>query len=176
MSWYKILKFHLISWCRKFLERQFPHSFVLWSYRLKCLVQWLVSLKVFQFFPNVHLASPKVEQKEQNTMRRVQIRGFFWSYFPVFGINTEAYRVNLPIQSECRNIRTRRNSVLGHFSHSEMGQNWYKDSHQNNRFNLETTLGHNISYIAINSAFIQYDLRFFRQNKRSCATQTPKIG
>ena len=35
-------------------------------------------------------------------MRRVQIKGFFWSYFPVFGINTEVYRVNLPIQSECR--------------------------------------------------------------------------
>ena len=42
-----------------------------------------------------------------------------------------------------------------------MGQNWYKDSHQNNRFNLKTKLGHNISYIAINSAFIQYDLFFF---------------
>ena len=40
-------------------------------------------------------------------------------YFPVFGLNTEIYSVNLPIQSEYRKIRTRNNSVFGHFSHSD---------------------------------------------------------
>ena len=39
-------------------------------------------------------------------------------YFPVFGLNTEIYRVNLLIQSEYRKIRTRKNSAFGHFSHS----------------------------------------------------------
>ena len=39
-------------------------------------------------------------------------------YFSVFILNTEIYSVNLPIQSECRKIRTRNNSVFGHFSRS----------------------------------------------------------
>ena len=44
---------------------------------------------------------------------------FSGSYFPVCGPNTEIYSVNLCIQSECRKIRTRKNSVFGHFSHSD---------------------------------------------------------
>ena len=39
-------------------------------------------------------------------------------YFPVFGLNTEIYSVNLRIQSEHRKIRTRNNSLFGQFSHS----------------------------------------------------------
>ena len=39
-------------------------------------------------------------------------------YFPVFGLNTESYDVNLRIQSEYREIRTRNNSIFGHFSRS----------------------------------------------------------
>ena len=41
-------------------------------------------------------------------------------YFPVFGLNAEIYGVNLRIQSECRKIRTRNNSVFGPFSRSEV--------------------------------------------------------
>ena len=37
-------------------------------------------------------------------------------YFPAFGLNTERYEVSLRILSECRKIRTRNNSVFGHFS------------------------------------------------------------
>ena len=37
-------------------------------------------------------------------------------YFPVFGLNTEIYGVNLRIQSKYRTIRTRNNSVFGQFS------------------------------------------------------------
>ena len=37
-------------------------------------------------------------------------------YFPVFRLNMEIYSVNLRIQSEYRKIRTRNNSVFGHFS------------------------------------------------------------
>ena len=40
-------------------------------------------------------------------------------YFPVFGLNTEIYSVNLRIQSEYRIIRTRKNSIFGDFSLSE---------------------------------------------------------
>ena len=39
-------------------------------------------------------------------------------YFPVFGLNTEIYGVNLRIQSKYRKIRTRNNSVFGLFSRS----------------------------------------------------------
>ena len=40
-------------------------------------------------------------------------------YFPAFGLNTESYSASLRIQSECGKIRTRNNSVLGHFSRSD---------------------------------------------------------
>ena len=44
----------------------------------------------------------------------------FGPYFPAFGLNTEIYSVNLRIQSEYRKIRTRNDSVFGHFSRSGM--------------------------------------------------------
>ena len=40
-------------------------------------------------------------------------------YFPVFGLNTKRYSVSLRIQSECGKIRTRKNSVFGHFTQCE---------------------------------------------------------
>ena len=40
------------------------------------------------------------------------------SCFLIFGLNTEIYFVNLRIQSEYTKIRTRNNSVFGHFSRS----------------------------------------------------------
>ena len=39
-------------------------------------------------------------------------------YLPLFGLNTEIYGVNLRIQFEYRKIRTRSNSVFGHFTRS----------------------------------------------------------
>ena len=49
--------------------------------------------------------------------RKVPKPGVFSGpYFPVFGGNTEIYRVNLYIQSEYRKIRTRKNSDFGYFS------------------------------------------------------------
>ena len=44
---------------------------------------------------------------------------FFGPYFLVLELNMEIYRVNLRIQFEYRKIRTRKNSVVGHFSRSE---------------------------------------------------------
>ena len=40
--------------------------------------------------------------------------------FPAFGLNTERYGVSLRIQSEYGKIRTRKNSVFGYFSRSEI--------------------------------------------------------
>ena len=39
-------------------------------------------------------------------------------YFPAFELNTEKYVVSFRIQYECEKIRTRKNSVFGHFSRS----------------------------------------------------------
>ena len=52
-------------------------------------------------------------------VKSVQIRSFFWSVFPAFGLNAERYKVSLRIQSECGKIRTRKNPVSGHFSRSD---------------------------------------------------------
>ena len=43
-------------------------------------------------------------------------RVFSGPYFPVFGLNTEIYGVNLRIQSKYGKKWTRKNSGLGHFS------------------------------------------------------------
>ena len=41
-------------------------------------------------------------------------------YFPAFEMNTGRYEVSLRIQSECGKIRTRNDSVFGHFSRSDI--------------------------------------------------------
>ena len=46
----------------------------------------------------------------------VQVRNFFWSIFPMFGLNTEIYRVNLGTHFEYGKMQTRKNSALGQFS------------------------------------------------------------
>ena len=46
-------------------------------------------------------------------------------YFPVFGLNTEIFGVNLSIHSEYMRIRTRNNSVLGCISRSGDEKRWF---------------------------------------------------
>ena len=41
---------------------------------------------------------------------------FSGPYFPAFGLNTERHGVSLHIQAKCEKIRTRKNTVFGHFS------------------------------------------------------------
>ena len=56
-----------------------------------------------------------------NTSGKVSKYGVFSGpFFPVFGLNTERYRVSLRILSECGKMWTRKNSVFGHFSHSDI--------------------------------------------------------
>ena len=73
-------------------------------------------------------------------VKNVQMR----SYFPVFGLNTEGlnmeiYGVNIRIQSEYRKIRTRNNSLFGHFSRSIIQKENYKGLkfHWNNSSDLK---------------------------------------
>ena len=56
--------------------------------------------------------------QELHGVKIVQIRRYFWSVFPVFGLNTERYSVSLRIQSEYTKIRNGNNSAFGHFSRS----------------------------------------------------------
>ena len=45
-------------------------------------------------------------------------RVFSGPYFPEFGLNTDRHGVSPRIQSKCWKIRTRKNTVFGHFSRS----------------------------------------------------------
>ena len=59
-----------------------------------------------------------LRSNQDHCVKTVQIRSFSGPYFPAFGLNTEIHSVNLRTQSECGKIRTRKNSVFGHFSRS----------------------------------------------------------
>ena len=52
-------------------------------------------------------------------VKSVQIRSFSGSYFPLLGLNTEIYGVNIRIKSKYGKMRIRKNSIFGHFSRSE---------------------------------------------------------
>ena len=54
----------------------------------------------------------------KHCVKRVHIRSYFGRHFHAFRLNTERYGVSLRIQSEYRKMRTRNNSVFGHFSRS----------------------------------------------------------
>ena len=61
----------------------------------------------------------KLAIKTPNTVWKVsKYVVFSGPYFLVFGLNTERYPVSLRIQFKCGKIRTRKNYVSGHFSHS----------------------------------------------------------
>ena len=50
---------------------------------------------------------------KNHCVESVRIRSFSGQHFPAFGLNTEIYRVNLHIQSECGKIRTRIATNIG---------------------------------------------------------------
>ena len=66
------------------------------------------------------------------TLREVsKYRVFSGPYFPAFGLNTERYELSLRIRSKCGKIRTRKNSVFGHFSHNgSFNQYWNYHTHK----------------------------------------------
>ena len=76
--------------------------------------------KIMKIYGFVKLLQHPINTKFfHNTAWKVSKYGdFSGPYFPVFGLNTEIYGVNLRIQSEYRKIRIRKNSVFGHFSRS----------------------------------------------------------
>ena len=63
-------------------------------------------------------------------MKRVQIRSFSWSVFSRIRTENGEIRSISRIQSECRKIRTRKNSGPGYLSRSESGSNMKKKYEQ----------------------------------------------
>ena len=59
-----------------------------------------------------------------HSVKCVQILSYFWSVFSCIRTEYGDYGVNFRIQSEYKKIRTRNNSVFGHFSPS--GTETYK--------------------------------------------------
>ena len=57
--------------------------------------------------------------QNEHFLKSIQIRVFSGRYFLAFGLNTERYGVSLRIQSKFGKMRTRKNSVFGHFSPSD---------------------------------------------------------
>ena len=51
-------------------------------------------------------------------VKSIQKQSYFWFVFSCIRIEYKRYFVSLRIQSECKKIRTRNNSVFGHFSRS----------------------------------------------------------
>ena len=58
-------------------------------------------------------------------VKGVQIRSFFWSIFSRIRTEHERHLVSLRIQYECGKIRTRKNPVFGHISHSGRECAWF---------------------------------------------------
>ena len=78
------------------------------------------------------LSRSAYKQGAIHCVKSVQIRSFFWSLF--FRIRPE-YK-SLRIQPECGKIRTRKNSVFGHFSRSD----FFMYFHLNFRFILKFSI------------------------------------
>ena len=81
---------------------------------------WKQLSKLISKFLNIWLVFSEAEAAGAWKVSKYGV--IFGPYFPVFALNTEIYSVNLRIQSEYRKIRTRNNSVFGHFSRSELMQ------------------------------------------------------
>ena len=100
---FKVWYCHENIWTQKkhpFIASIFGRSIFLWGLR-----QSFSSEKVrWGFFP------------ERSCLSKYGV--FSGLYFPLFGLNTEIYSVNLGIQSAYGKIRPRKTSVFGQFSHS----------------------------------------------------------
>ena len=97
-------------------------------------------------------------RRPTNCVKSVQIRSknFSGPCFPAFRLNTERYGVSLPIQSECGKIQTRKNSLFGHFSHSDKWTyHWCQKELQKKRIGKFETIVHKTS------EFLFYPCPFF---------------
>ena len=80
----------------------------------------------------IHITENQSSFTFRNTAWKVsKYRVFSGPYFPAFGLNTERYELSLRIRSKCGKIRTRKNSVFGHFWHNgSFNQYWNYHTHK----------------------------------------------
>ena len=77
------------------------------------------TLQRYGYFSNSQIINWLKGSCRDRTAWKMSKYGVFCSpYFPAFGLNVERYSVFLRIQSKCEKIRSRKNSVFGHFSRS----------------------------------------------------------
>ena len=69
----------------------------------------------------LYLGSCQISMKKTTASKMSKYGVISGRYFPAFGLNTERYFVSLRIESKCWKIRTRNNSVFGHFSRVSLG-------------------------------------------------------
>ena len=109
MNFARFLKTILVFSCIYWINR--PHSEKL----LPFWNQFTLMLMVTLFYFDLNCLNMHKEITAWNVSKYGDFSG---PYFPVFGLNTERHFLSLRIQSECGKIRTRKNSVFGHFSRS----------------------------------------------------------
>ena len=113
-------------WFRKVFSRDQAQSSQVWSrskkwFRLKAskiLFTVLLDSGLLITFPKKLYFGFLQVTVLAHTAWKVSKYGVFsyFPYFPLLGLNTKIYAVNLWIQSEYRKIRTRENSVFAHLS------------------------------------------------------------
>ena len=91
----------------------------LWSFHLNRFVLKLPFIKMLSNIPSISnmkiLITHYVKVSQYGVISGSYFPAFGLnteSYFPAFELNMESYGVSLCIQSECRKIRTRKNSVF----------------------------------------------------------------
>ena len=104
---------------------------------------------------------------------------FSGPYFPIFELNSEIYSVNLRIQFEYGKIRTRKNSVFGHFSHCShlhMSRSFYWGSFwfQNVSLNICAPGRGFIRAIAASIYLWKVNNRNTRERRKICSKLTIK--
>ena len=94
-------------------------------------------------------------------------RVFSGPYLPVFGLNTEIYSANLRFQSGCGKIRTRKNSVFGHFSRIGSGTNPSK--------NVVTKRFVHIYFLTENLPFLEHPTSILKFTKNTFLVESMMI-
>ena len=117
-----IVSIFIKTWLSSENLKQTPEEFIEymdWK-KVLCLILFNVIFCWIVFFKLLHLSYllSITDYKELHCLKSIQIRIFSGPYFTVFELNTEICSVNLHIPSEYRKIRTRKNTVFGHFSNS----------------------------------------------------------
>ena len=110
--------FHKLSPCKSIISKYF---FSLYDFIDVVLVSFILSLNMFVHFSVsiVNFEQITIKGRYRHCVKSVQIRSFFWSVFSrIWTEYGEILRIS-PYPVRMQEIQTRRNSVLGHISHSE---------------------------------------------------------